>query len=142
VLPEWFLAAMVVDQGRRSGNGHALTIAQATEWMEDLIGGRVVTSRAGAFALPALGAGVLPGYPTDVLYYQFHEGGFVYVPQSSVDWSLLRDSTLAATNDMQFVKRSFELVLPLSQAPVYKGTIATTVDGSTGALKALAAPGV
>jgi hypothetical protein len=52
--------------------------------------------------------GALLGFPTDVIWYLFSEGTFVFLDGGTLDLGLVRDSTLNGTNDYKIFLETFE----------------------------------
>jgi hypothetical protein len=55
-------------------------------------------------------AGNLETFPTDVVWYLFPEGSFLYLDGGTLELGLVRDSVLNSTNDFEIFGESFENV--------------------------------
>jgi len=53
-------------------------------------------------------AGPLNGFPTNVVWYLFPEGSFLFLDGGTLDLGLVRDSVLNADNDYQIFSETFE----------------------------------
>jgi hypothetical protein len=66
-----------------------------------------IDGEAGQYFNPQ-GNGVLVDYPTNVVWYLFAEGTFLFLDGGTLDLGLVRDSTLNATNDYKMFVETFE----------------------------------
>ncbi len=66
-----------------------------------------IDGEAGQYFNPQ-GAGALVDYPSNVVWYMFAEGTFLFLDGGTLDLGLVRDSTLNATNDYKMFVETFE----------------------------------
>lgn len=86
------------------------------------------TTSAGApFGAPTDGA--LWGWPTEVQWFLYPEGAFLYLDGGTLDLGLVRDSTLNSTNDYQIFYEEFNKVCFLGTES-YSVTSTVCPDGS------------
>lgn len=83
----------------------------------------------------AQSAGALLAFPSDVVWYLFSEGTFLFLDGGTLDLGLVRDSTLNGTNDYKMFLETFEGVakvgiesLRVTQALSANGTAAALTD--------------
>jgi hypothetical protein len=83
----------------------------------------------------AQGAGALVKWPAALETFLYPEGAFLFLDGGSLDLGLIRDSTLAATNDLMFFSETFEgahfqgpesTMITLTHCP--DGTVSGTAD--------------
>jgi hypothetical protein len=86
----------------------------------------------------AQGAGALLDYPSEVIWYMFAEGTFLFLDGGTLDLGLVRDSTLNSTNDYKMFVETFEGVakrgiesLRVTSPFETNGAVAGTVDPTT-----------
>lgn len=114
IFPEWFKNALRADLTKQiPGDGDATTfaLAEATinswfairgievTWTLDGESGQILGSQA---------AGALNSFPTDVVWYLFAEGTFLFLDGGTLDLGIVRDSTLNGTNDYKIFLETFE----------------------------------
>lgn len=66
-----------------------------------------IDGEAGQYFAPQT-AGALKDYPSNVVWYMFAEGTFLFLDGGTLDLGLVRDSTLNATNDYKMFVETFE----------------------------------
>jgi hypothetical protein len=117
LMPFWVTEIVKSDLAAQApGDGlgrYSISDAQVSDWFAAR--GINVTfyqdnsTAAGApFAAP--GAGALWGWPTDVEWFLYPEGSFLYLDGGTLDLGLVRDSTLNSTNDYQIFYEEFNTV--------------------------------
>lgn len=91
------------------------------------------TTNAGHFG--AQNAGPLVKWPTAVESFLYPEGAFLFLDGGTLDLGLIRDSTLTATNDLQFFSETFEAAhfqgpesLAITMTVCPDGTVSGTAD--------------
>jgi hypothetical protein len=114
IFPEWFKNALRADLTKQlPGDGRDGTFnlgeAEINKWFStrninvswhlDGETGQIFGSQAD---------GALLGFPTDVIWYLFSEGTFVFLDGGTLDLGLVRDSTLNGTNDYKIFLETFE----------------------------------
>lgn len=128
ILPIWFREAIRADMRKQiPGDGQDATfdLSDATidrwiaasgvnvTWTLDGEQGQVFGEQDGDPVLS--GAAVTPGteaalngFPKEVVWYLFPEGGFVFLDGGTLDLGIVRDSTLNSKNDYQIFVETFE----------------------------------
>ena len=141
MFPVWFknaLRADLVKQIPGDGQEAAFNLAEATinkwfasrninvTWFVDGEEGQILGEQA---------AGGLNEFPSDVIWYLFPEGTFLYLDGATIDLGIVRDSTLNATNDYKMFLETFENVakvgvesLRVTSQLAIAGASAGTVD--------------
>lgn len=117
MLPEWFKNALRSDLAMQlPGDGgdnyeNTLGIAEAkinawfavrhinVTWFLDGETGQIMGAQA---------AGAVNDYPTNLVWYLFSEGTFLFLDGGTLDLGLVRDSTLNGTNDYKIFLETFE----------------------------------
>lgn len=66
-----------------------------------------IDGEAGQYFAPQ-GNGALVDYPSNVVWYMFAEGTFLFLDGGTLDLGLVRDSTLNSTNDYKMFTETFE----------------------------------
>jgi hypothetical protein len=66
-----------------------------------------IDGEAGQYFAPQ-GNGALVDYPSNVVWYMFAEGTFLFLDGGTLDLGLVRDSTLNSTNDYKMFAETFE----------------------------------
>lgn len=150
VLPIWFRDAIRADMILQiAGDGQDATfgLTNATidrwiaergvnvTWALDGEDGQVFGDQDGAPVLS--GVNVTPGteadlveFPSEVVWYLFPEGGFVFLDGGTLDLGIVRDSTLNAKNDYQIFVETFEGLI--KRAPeTYRVTTPLNILGAT-----------
>lgn len=144
IFPEWFKNALRADLIKQlPGDGNEDTFGLAENkinawfklrninvtWAMDGETGQVFGTQA---------AGPLSAFPTEVIWYLFAEGTFLFLDGGTLDLGLVRDSTLNSTNDYKIFLETFEAVAkvgveslrvttPVLIAGASAATVATTV---------------
>lgn len=136
LLPFWLVEVIKSDIAAQApGDGlsrFSISDAQVRDWFESR-GVNVTwvqdhTTSAGApFASPTEGA--LWGWPTEVEWFLYPEGSFLYLDGGTLDLGLVRDSTLNSTNDYQIFYEEFNKVAFLG-IESYKVVSTICPDGS------------
>lgn len=114
IFPEWFKNALRADLTKQipgDGDGATFALADATinswfairgievTWTLDGESGQILGSQA---------AGALNSFPTNVIWYLFAEGTFLFLDGGTLDLGIVRDSTLNGTNDYKIFLETFE----------------------------------
>jgi hypothetical protein len=114
LLPEWLRNAMRADLVKQlPGDGMDLTfnLSDATidsffrarninvSWFIDGESGQIMGAQA---------AGTPVTFPTELVWYLFSEGTFLFLDGGTLDLGLVRDSQLNSTNDYQIFLETFE----------------------------------
>ncbi len=114
IFPEWFknaLRADLVKQIPGDGNDDTFGLVDGkiaawfkvrninVTWAMDGESGQI---------FGAQGAGALAAFPTNVIWYLFAEGTFLFLDGGTLDLGLVRDSTLNSTNDYKIFLETFE----------------------------------
>lgn len=135
LLPFWVTEIVKSDiaaQGPGDGLGRfSISDAQVSDWFSargiNVTFYQDHTTAAGApFAAPS--AGALWTWPTEVVWFLFPEGSFIYLDGGNLDLGLVRDSTLNSTNDYQIFYEEFNKVTFLG-IESYKVTSTVCPDG-------------
>lgn len=141
IFPEWFRKALrsdLVKQLPGDGQDVAFGLQDSTidrwfsdrnvsvTWTPDGETGQIMGKQAD---------GALNNFPTDVIWYLFPEGTFLFLEDATLDLGLVRDSTLNATNDYKMFLETFENVakvgvesLRITSAVKIAGASAGTVN--------------
>jgi chemotaxis protein histidine kinase CheA len=114
IFPAWFANAFRADLTKQiPGNGEEDTLALAQAKITSWFGVRNINltwtmdGEAGQ-VLGAQAAGALNAFPSQVIWYLFAEGTFLFLDGGTLDLGLVRDSTLNATNDYKIFLETFE----------------------------------
>lgn len=141
IFPEWFRKALrsdLVKQLPGDGQDVAFGLQDSTvdRWFADR--NVSVTWTPDGEAGQIMGAqadGALNSFPSDVIWYLFPEGTFLFLEDATLDLGLVRDSTLNATNDYKMFLETFENVakvgvesLRITSAVKIAGASAGTVN--------------
>lgn len=141
IFPEWFRKALrsdLVKQLPGDGQDVAFGLQDSTvdrwfsdrnvsvTWTPDGETGQIMGAQAD---------GALNSFPSDVIWYLFPEGTFLFLEDATLDLGLVRDSTLNATNDYKMFLETFENVakvgvesLRITSAVKIAGASAGTVN--------------
>lgn len=141
IFPEWFKNALRADLTKQlPGDGDEVTFALAESriaswfairginvtWALDGESGQIMGSQA---------SGSLNGFPSNVVWYLFAEGTFLFLDGGTLDLGIVRDSTLNGTNDYKIFLETFEGVakvgiesLRVTTPVLIAGASASTVD--------------
>jgi hypothetical protein len=116
IFPAWFKNALRADLTKQlpgDGPDETFGLAEATinNWF-NLRGINVTWTVDGETGqiFGAQGAGALNGFPTELIWYLFSEGTFLFLDQGTLDLGIVRDSTLNQTNDYKIFFETFEAV--------------------------------
>lgn len=114
IFPAWFANAFRADLTKQiPGNGEEDTLALAQAKITAWFGVRNINltwtmdGEAGQ-VLGAQAVGALNAFPSQVIWYLFAEGTFLFLDGGTLDLGLVRDSTLNATNDYKIFLETFE----------------------------------
>lgn len=117
LMPFWVTEVIKSDIAAMApGDGisrFSVSDAQVTDWFQSR-GINVTfyqdhsTTQGAPFATPA--AGALWGWPTEVEWFVYPEGSFLYLDGGTLDLGLVRDSTLNSVNDYQIFYEEFNTV--------------------------------
>lgn len=114
IFPAWFknaLRADLIKQIPGDGNDDTFGLAEAkinawfklrninVTWTMDGESGQMFGTQA---------AGAISPFPSDVIWYLFPEGTFLFLDGGTLDLGLVRDSTLNSTNDYKIFLETFE----------------------------------
>jgi hypothetical protein len=114
LFPEWFKNALRADLTKQlpgDGRDGTFNLAEAeinswfatrkinVSWFIDGETGQIFGTQA---------AGALLGFPSNVIWYLFSEGTFLFLDGGQLDLGLVRDSTLNGTNDYKIFLENFE----------------------------------
>lgn len=116
IFPAWFKNALRADltkqiPGDADENTFALAEAKINSWFS--VRGIEVTWALDGETGQIFGsqaAGALNAFPTNVIWYLFAEGTFLFLDGGTLDLGLVRDSTLNGTNDYKIFLETFEAV--------------------------------
>lgn len=141
IFPEWFRKALrsdLVKQIPGDGQDVAFGLQDSTidRWFSDR--NVSVTWSPDGETGQIMGKqedGTLNNFPSDVIWYLFPEGTFLFLEDATLDLGLVRDSTLNATNDYKMFLETFENVakvgvesLRITSAVKIAGASAGTVN--------------
>lgn len=114
IFPEWFKNALRADLTKQlpgDGRDGTFNLAEAeinkwfttrninVSWHLDGESGQIFGAQAD---------GALLGFPSNVIWYLFSEGTFLFLDGGTLDLGLVRDSTLNGTNDYKVFVETFE----------------------------------
>lgn len=141
LLPEWFRNALRADVTKQlPGDGQDVTfnLSDATinsyfaarnvnvSWFIDGEAGQVMGNQA---------AGAINEFPSNLVWYLFSEGTFLFLDGGTLDLGLVRDSQLNGTNDYKIFLETFEGVakigiesLKITTPVALRGAAAATVN--------------
>lgn len=116
IFPAWFKNALRADltkqiPGDGDENTFALAESKINSWFS-VRGIEVTWAMDGETGqiMGAQAAGALNNFPTNVIWYLFAEGTFLFLDGGTLDLGLVRDSTLNGTNDYKIFLETFEAV--------------------------------
>jgi hypothetical protein len=138
IFPEWFknaLRADLIKQLPGDGNDDTFGLAEAkiTSWFK----GRNINvtwhmdGETGQM-FGTQGAGALSPFPSNVIWYLFAEGTFLFLDGGTLDLGLVRDSTLNSTNDYKIFLETFEGVAKVGVESI-RVTSALAIRGASSA---------
>jgi hypothetical protein len=135
LLPFWAVEILKADIAAQApGDGlsrFSVSNAQVEDWLRSR-GVNVTwyqdhtTAQGAPFASPAVGA--LWGWPTEIEWFVYPEGSFLYLDGGTLDLGLVRDSTLNSTNDYQIFYEEFNKVVFLG-IEAYRVTSTVCANG-------------
>lgn len=138
IFPEWFknaLRADLIKQIPGDGNDDTFGLAEAkmnawfklrninVTWHMDGETGQIFGDQA---------AGALSPFPSNVIWYLFAEGTFLFLDGGTLDLGLVRDSTLNSTNDYKIFLETFEGVAKVGVESI-RVTSALAIRGASSA---------
>jgi hypothetical protein len=114
IFPEWFKNALRADLTKQlPGDGRDGTFnlaeAEINKWFSTRainVSWHIDGETGQIFG--AQNAGALLSFPSDLIWYLFSEGTFVFLDGGVLDLGLVRDSTLNGTNDYKIFLETFE----------------------------------
>lgn len=136
LFPEWFKNALRADLTKQlpgDGRDGTFNLAEAeinkwfttrninVAWFLDGETGQIFGAQS---------AGALLGFPTNVIWYLFSEGTFLFLDGGTLDLGLVRDSTLNGTNDYKIFLENFEGVAKVGVESL-RVTSALAIKGSS-----------
>lgn len=136
IFPAWFKNALRADLTKQlpgDGNDDTFGLAEAkinawfavrgieVTWAMDGESGQIFGEQA---------AGALLSFPSNVIWYLFAEGTFLFLDGGTLDLGLVRDSTLNGTNDYKIFLETFEGVAKVG-VEALKVTSALAIFGSS-----------
>lgn len=142
LFPEWFKNALRADLTKQlpgDGRDGTFNLAEAeinkwfstrninVAWFLDGETGQIFGAQS---------AGALLGFPTNVIWYLFSEGTFLFLDGGTLDLGLVRDSTLNGTNDYKIFLENFEGVAKVGVESL-RVTSALAIKGSSSATTAV-----
>lgn len=161
ILPIWFREAIRADMRRQlPGDGQDVTfnLSDSTidswiaasgvnvTWHLDGEDGQVLADQLNAPKLT--GTTWTPGeeakavtFPTEVVWYLFPEGGFVFLDGGTLDLGIVRDSTLNSKNDYQVFIETFEGLIKRSPEAFRVRTDLKLLGATTGTIDPEPTPG-
>jgi hypothetical protein len=143
LFPEWFKNALRADLTKQlpgDGRDGTFNLAEAeinkwfatrninVAWFLDGETGQIFGAQS---------AGALLGFPSNVIWYLFSEGTFLFLDGGTLDLGLVRDSTLNGTNDYKIFLENFEGVAKVGVESL-RVTSALAIKGSSSATTAVA----
>lgn len=143
IFPEWFKNALRADLTKQlPGDGRDGTFnlaeAEINQWFSTRkinVSWHLDGETGQIFGAQADGA--LLGFPSDVIWYLFSEGTFVFLDGGTLDLGLVRDSTLNGTNDYKIFLETFEGVAKVGVESL-RVTSALKIKGSSSATTVVA----
>jgi len=142
IFPEWFKNALRADLTKQlpgDGRDGTFNLADAeiskwfttrninVSWHLDGETGQIFGAQA---------AGALLAFPSNVIWYLFSEGTFVFLDGGTLDLGLVRDSTLNGTNDYKIFLETFEGVAKVGVESL-RVTSTLKIKGSSSATTAV-----
>ncbi len=136
LFPEWFKNALRADLTKQlpgDGRDGTFNLAEAeinkwfstrninVSWFLDGETGQIFGAQS---------AGALLGFPTNVIWYLFSEGTFLFLDGGTLDLGIVRDSTLNGTNDYKIFLENFEGVAKVGVESL-RVTSALAIKGSS-----------
>lgn len=136
LFPEWFKNALRADLTKQlpgDGRDGTFNLAEAeinkwfstrninVSWFLDGETGQIFGAQS---------AGALLGFPSNVIWYLFSEGTFLFLDGGTLDLGLVRDSTLNGTNDYKIFLENFEGVAKVGVESL-RVTSALAIKGSS-----------
>lgn len=136
IFPEWFKNALRADLTKQlPGDGRDGTFnlaeAEINKWFSTRninVSWHIDGETGQIFG--AQSAGALLGFPTNVIWYLFSEGTFLFLDGGTLDLGLVRDSTLNGTNDYKIFLENFEGVAKVGVESL-RVTSALAIKGSS-----------
>jgi len=113
LLPAWSLDLLLVDLLRQQFDRFEATKDDLVAWLRarGIAATFYQDGQTGASQIfGTQGASALLGFPTNVVWYLFPEGSFMYLDAGVLELGIVRDSTLNSTNDYQIFGEAFENV--------------------------------
>lgn len=114
LVPAWLKNALRADLTKQipgDGDENTFALAEATlnRWfaVRNINVTYFLDGEAGQI-IGAQAAGALNAYPTNLLWYLFAEGTFLFLDGGTLDLGIVRDSTLNGTNDYKIFLETFE----------------------------------
>ncbi len=143
IFPEWFKNALRADLTKQlPGDGRDGTFnlgeSEINKWFTTRninVSWHLDGETGQIFGAQADGG--LLGFPTDVIWYLFSEGTFVFLDGGTLDLGLVRDSTLNGTNDYKIFLETFEGVAKVGVESL-RVTSALKIKGSSSATTVVA----
>jgi hypothetical protein len=143
IFPEWFKNALRADLTKQlpgDGRDGTFNLAEGeinkwfatrninVSWHLDGETGQIFGAQAD---------GALLGFPSEVIWYLFSEGTFLFLDGGTLDLGLVRDSTLNGTNDYKIFLETFEGVAKVG-VESYRVASALAIKGSSSATTTVA----
>lgn len=143
IFPEWFKNALRADLTKQlPGDGRDGTFnlgeSEINKWFATRqinVSWHLDGETGQIFGAQADGG--LLGFPTNVIWYLFSEGTFVFLDGGTLDLGLVRDSTLNGTNDYKIFLETFEGVAKVG-VEALRVTSALAIKGSSSATTVVA----
>lgn len=143
IFPEWFKNALRADLTKQlPGDGREGTFnladAEINGWFNTRninVSWHLDGETGQIFGAQADGA--LLGFPSNVIWYLFSEGTFLFLDGGTLDLGLVRDSTLNGTNDYKIFLETFEGVAKVGVESL-RITSALAIKGSSSATTVVA----
>ena len=136
IFPEWFKNALRADLTKQlPGDGRDGTFnlgeAEINKWFStrNINVSWHIDGEAGQI-FGAQADGALLGFPSNVIWYLFSEGTFLFLDGGTLDLGLVRDSTLNGTNDYKVFVETFEGVAKVGVESL-RVTSALAIKGSS-----------
>jgi chemotaxis protein histidine kinase CheA len=143
IFPEWFKNALRADLTKQlPGDGRDGTFnlgeAEINKWFStrNINVSWHIDGEAGQI-FGAQADGALLGFPSNVIWYLFSEGTFLFLDGGTLDLGLVRDSTLNGTNDYKVFVETFEGVAKVG-VEALRVTSALAIKGASSATVAVA----
>lgn len=145
ILPFWFRDQMRADLVRELPGSTQERLATANAEIDAFFAARnvnVTWSLDGETGqiFAAQGAGAVGGWPAIAVGYLFPEGQWLFLDGGELDFGLVRDSTLNATNDFQLQMETFENVARYGAGQSFRIALSVCPDGSTSGTRDLDCP--